>query len=64
MLEATRENNVSLDSTKLQFKKKSINFYGHTLTSEGIKPYKLLNIQTPIGTKGLLSILGMISYLN
>ena len=65
MLEATRENNVSLNSTKLQFKK----FYGHTLTSEGIKPSNdkleaIRNIQTPTDTKGLLSILGMITYLN
>ena len=38
MLEATRANNVSLNSAKLQFKQPSVNFYGHTLTQEGIYP--------------------------
>ena len=33
MLEATRANNVSLNSTKLQFKQ---DFFGHTLTRDGI----------------------------
>lgn len=69
MLEATRKNNVSLNSDKLQFKQQSVNFYGHTLTSEGIKPSAnkleaIRNIQTPNDAKELLSILGMITYLN
>ena len=67
MLEATRENNVSLNSTKLQFKKKSVQFYGHTITSEGIKPASdkleaIRNIQTPTDAKDLLAILGMVTY--
>ena len=36
MLEATRANNVSLNSTKLQFKQDSVDFFGHTLTRDGI----------------------------
>ena len=38
MLEATRANNVSLNSEKLQFKQQSVNFFGHTLTHDGILP--------------------------
>ena len=69
MLNATRKNNVSLNSDKLQFKKQSVNFYGHTITQEGIKPSSdklemIKNIQTPTDAKELLSILGMITYLN
>ena len=29
MLNATRANNVSLNSEKLQFKQQNVNFYGH-----------------------------------
>jgi len=69
MLEATRKNNVSLNSDKLQFKQQSVNFYGHTLTSEGIKPSNnkletIMNIQAPNNVKELQTILGMITYLN
>ena len=69
MLEATRANNVSLNSTKLQFKQPSVNFYGHTLTQEGIFPAAdkleaIKNISAPSNTKELLSLLGLITYLN
>jgi len=36
MLEATRKNDIGLNSTKLQFKQKSVSFFGHTITPEGI----------------------------
>ena len=69
MLEATRANNVSLNSAKLQFKQPSVNFYGHTLTQEGICPAAdkleaIKNISAPSNTKELLSLLGLITYLN
>ena len=69
MLEATKENNVSLNSEKLQFRKTSVEFYGHTLTSEGIKPATekldtIKNLKTPSNSKELHTILGMITYLN
>lgn len=38
MLEATRKNDIGLNSTKLQFKQKSVSFFGHTITPEGIQP--------------------------
>ena len=69
MLEATRANNVSLNSEKLQFKQQSVNFFGHTLTQDGILPAAdkleaLRNISAPSNTKELLSLLGLITYLN
>jgi hypothetical protein len=64
MLEATRANNVSLNSEKLQFKKQQVNFYGHTLTTKGIIPaddklQAIKNISTPSNVKELLSLLGI-----
>ena len=69
MLEATRANNVSLNSEKLQFKQQSVNFFGHTLTQDGILPAAdkleaLRNISAPSNTKELLSLIGLITYLN
>ena len=69
MLEATRANNVSLNSEKLQLKQQSVNFFGHTLTQDGILPAAdkleaLKNISAPSNTKELLSLLGLITYLN
>ena len=69
MLEATRANNVSLNSTKLQFKQDSVDFFGHTLTRDGICPAAdklkaLKSISAPSSTKELLSLLGLITYLN
>ena len=69
MLEATRANNVSLNSEKLQFKQQSVNFFGRTLTQDGILPAAdkleaLKNISAPSNTKELLFLLGLITYLN
>ena len=66
MLEAKRKNNVDLNSTKLQFKQKSLSFFGLTITQEGIQPSKdkleaIKNIQTPTNAKDLLTLLGMIT---
>ena len=69
MLEATRANNVSLNSGKVQFKQQSVNFFGHTLTQDGICPAAdkleaLKSISAPTNAKELLSLLGLITYLN
>ena len=60
---------MSLNSEKLQFKQQSVNFFGHTLTQDGILPAAdkleaLKNISAPSNTKELLSLLGLITYLN
>lgn len=69
MLTATRANNVSLNSEKLQFKQQSVNVYGHTLTTQGICPAAdkleaVKNISAPTNAKELSSILGLLTYLN
>ena len=69
MLKATRKHNVSLNSEKLQFKQSQVDFYGHTLTEEGVQPAKekleaIRNIKAPSNIKELQTILGMVTYLN
>ena len=69
MLETCRKNNVSLNSEKLQFKQEMINFYGHTLTENGIQPAEdklqaIKNIEVPANAAELHTILGMVNYLN
>ena len=69
ILTAPRANNVSLNSEKLQFKQQSVNFYGHTLTTEGICPAAdkleaVKNISAPTNARELSSILGLLTYLN
>ena len=68
MLEASRNNNVSLNSEKLQFKQPKIGFYGQAITDKGIalaaeKLEAIRNIKTPTNSKELLSILGIVSSL-
>ena len=58
-----------LNSEKLQFKQRSVNFFGHTLTQDGILPAAdkleaLKNISASSNTNELLSLLGLITYLN
>ena len=71
MLEASRNNNVSLNSEKLQFKQPKIGFYGQAITDKGIAPAAekleaIQNIKTPTNSKELLSIaiLRIVSSLN
>ena len=69
MLEASRKNNISLNSEKLQFKQQKVDFYGHRLSGKGIqrsedKLQAIKNIKTPTNPKELQQILGMMTYLN
>ena len=69
MLEASRRNNIGLNSEKLQFKQSSVNFFGHKITDEGIQPAEdklqaIKDMKSPTNAKELLTILGMITYLN
>ena len=52
LMETARKNNVRFNSSKLQFKHKKVNFYGHTITENGLVPAEdklqaIKNIQTP-----------------
>ena len=69
MLETCRDNNVGLNSGKLQFKQEKVNFYGHTLIEKGLQPAEdklqvIKNIKVSEYAAKLLTILGMINYLN
>ena len=60
---------MSLNSEKLQFKQPSVNFFGHKLAADGILPAAdkleaLRNISAQSNTKELLSLLGLVTYLN
>ena len=63
MLEACRLNNVALNSGKLQFKQEKINFYGQTLTENGLQPTEdklqgIKNIKIPKMQLGYLLFWG------
>ena len=69
MLEASRRNNIGLNSDKFQFKSSSVNFFGHTITNKGLEPASekveaIRNLKKPNNCKELLTALGMITYLN
>ena len=54
---------MSMNSEKLQFKQRSVNFFGHTLTQDGILP-AADKLEALKNTNELLSLLGLITYLN
>ena len=66
MLKATPKHNVSLKSV---VQAAQVDFYGHTLTENGIEQAKeklqaVCNIKSPPNTGELQTILGMVTYLN
>ena len=67
-LKATRKNGVVLNKDKLQFKQRSVSFFGHTWSDKGISPdpKKLEAIQKmnfPTDKDTLHSFLGLVNYL-
>ena len=63
MLEASRKNNISLNSEKLRFKQQKVDFYGHRLSGKEIQPSEdklqaIKNIKTPTNPKELQQIDG------
>ena len=68
MLDAARKNNISLNSSKMQFCQSEVNFYGHTITDGGMKPTgnkieAIRNIRTPESAQEVSSLLGLVTYL-
>ena len=68
MLDATRKNNISLNSSKMQFRQTSVTFYGHVITDSGLKPSTdkveaIQNMKTPESAQEVLSLMGMVTYL-
>ena len=68
LCETARLNNLSLNSKKMQFKSTDCKFFGHRLTSDGIKvdPKKIeaiIQMDPPQNMANLQSSNGMINYL-
>ena len=68
-LEVTRKNNLRLNPSKLQFRKKSVNFFGHQWTVAGMKPdpakvKAITSMEFPEDKETMQSFLGMVNFLN
>lgn len=64
---ALRKANLKLNKNKCEFGKESIEFLGHTITKEGIKPSQskikaILNFPIPKTVKQIKSFLGLVGY--
>ena len=68
-MEKCMENNLTLNSEKIQFKQKQVSFYGHVWSDQGISPdpkkiQALKHMEFPPDKETMRSFLGMINYLN
>ena len=68
-MEKCMENNLTLNSDKIQFKQSQVSFYGHVWLKNGISPdpkkiQALKHMELPPDKETMRSFLGMINYLN
>ena len=68
-MEKCMENNLTLNSEKIQFKQSQVSFYGHVWSEHGISPdtkkiQALKHMEFPPDKETMRSFLGMINYLN
>ena len=68
-MEKCVENNLTLNSEKIQFKQSQVSFYSHIWSEYGIQPDKkkiqaLKHMEFPPDKVTMRSFLGMINYLN
>ena len=68
-MEKCMENNLTLNSEKIQFKQTQVSFYGHCWSKHGIsldlkKTQALKHMVFPPDKETMRSFLGMINYLN
>ena len=68
-MEKCMENNLTLDSEKIQFKQTQVSFYGHIWLKHSISPdskkiQALKHMEFPPDKETMRSFLGMINYLN
>ena len=68
-MEKCMENNLTLNSEKIQFKQRQVSFYGHVWSDQGIsldlkKIQALKHMEFPPDKETMRSFLGMINYLN
>ena len=69
LLETSRKCNVKLNFDKLQYKKREVDFFGETYTTDGFKPAQskvsaIVMMPAPTCKKQVQSFIGMISYLS
>ena len=67
-LDKLRQNNVKLSESKCEFRKDQIDYVGHNLSSEGLKPAEekiraVRDMKKPENKKELQTFLGFITYL-
>ena len=68
-MEKCMENNLTLNSEKIQFKQTQVSFYGHCWSKHSISPdlkkiQALKHMEFPPVNETMRSFLGMINYLN
>ena len=68
-MEKCMENNLTLNSEKIQFKQTQVSFYGHVWSDQAISPdpkkiQALKHMEFPPDKETMRSFLGMINYLN
>ena len=68
-MEKCMENNLTLNSEKIQFKQTQVSFYGHIWSEQGISPdpkkiQALKHMEFPLDKETMRSFLGMINSLN
>lgn len=69
VLEVLKENNVVLNEAKCVYKAGKVNFLGHELSSEGVKPLQkyirsISEFREPKTIEELQSFLGLVNYIN
>ena len=67
-LDRIRQNNIKLNESKCEFRKEEIDYVGHNLSSEGLKPAEekiraVKDMKKPENKKELQTFLGFITYL-
>jgi len=68
VLERARQRNIKFNLSKLQFKKKEVNYMGHIVSAEGLRPCPnkiaaIHNMPSPSDKSSLMRFLGMVKYL-
>ena len=68
-MEKCKENNLTLNSAKIQFKQTQVSFYGHCWSKHDISPdpkkiQALKHMESPPDKETMRSFLGMINYIN
>ena len=68
MLKACSKNNIKLNKEKGVFRTDQVEFLGHLVTSQGLKPdpkkiEAILNMENPTDVEGIRRLIGTVTYL-